>query len=232
MDRPTPGTTRGGRQRIPRPPSTRAGEPAPWGHLDAFSFTIADVARACASLPDPVRAAEPRGGQAAAVLVPVVELAGEAALILTKRPETMPSHQGEIAFPGGKLQSDLDASLQAAALREAEEEIGLRPDAVDIVAELDSLATVASRFAITPFVGIVEGTPPLVANPAEVVDIIEVPISELLSGEVFRAEWWTFEGAERPMYFYELVGETVWGATARILTDFLTHLTAAEREPR
>lgn len=159
------------------------------------------------------------------MLVPLFEEAGEARLILTKRPDTMSSHQGEIAFPGGKLHED-DASLQEAALREAEEEIGLRPADVDVVAELDSLATVASRFKITPFVGLLATRPALVANPAEVESVLDVALSELLSDAVFREEWWMFDGSERPMYFYELPGETVWGATARILTDFLAHLTA------
>jgi 8-oxo-dGTP pyrophosphatase MutT (NUDIX family) len=142
----------------------------------------------------------------------------------------MPSHQGEIAFPGGKVQPESDATLRDAALREAQEEIGLRPDVVEVVAELESLATVASEFSITPFVGLIAGRaaaerPALVANPAEVVSIIEVSISELLDDEVYREEWWFFGELDRPMHFYELHGETVWGATARILTDFLAHLT-------
>ena len=71
----------------------------------------------------------------------------------------MPSHQGEIAFPGGKHDPALDADLRATALREAHEEIGLDPDDVEIVARLDGIATVASRFAITPFVGFLADAP-------------------------------------------------------------------------
>ena len=97
--------------------------------------------------------------RASAVLVPLFEEDGEARLILTKRPETMPSHQGEIAFPGGKLEPTVDADLRATALREAHEEIGLEPAAVEIVAELDGIGTVASRFVIAPFVGILDGAP-------------------------------------------------------------------------
>ena len=87
-------------------------------------------------------------------------------VILTKRPETMPSHQGEIAFPGGKLDPALDADLRATALREAHEEIGLDPDAVEIVARLDGISTVASRFVITPFVGFLAGRPAADARSA------------------------------------------------------------------
>jgi 8-oxo-dGTP pyrophosphatase MutT (NUDIX family) len=219
--------TRGGQQRIPRPPRVRPGEPPPWHTLpvEQRRFTLDDIRAACAALPPPHRPPPAPGARAAAVLAPFFEEDGEARVILTKRPETMPSHQGEISFPGGKLHPDHDATLRDAALREAEEEIGLRPDDVEVVAELDSLATVASRFAITPFVGLIDCRPPLVANPAEVVAVIDVPVSELLDDAVFREEVWWFEAADRPMFFYELPGETVWGATARILTDFLAHLT-------
>jgi 8-oxo-dGTP pyrophosphatase MutT (NUDIX family) len=167
------------------------------------------------------------------VLVPIFEADGEAHLILTKRPETMPSHQGEIAFPGGKLESEQDESLRAAALREAHEEVGLEPSAVDVVAELDSITTVAARFVLTPFVGLLVARPTLRPDPTEVVRAFDVPISELLDDAVFREERWDIPpdlgvtpGRDRPIHFYELVDETVWGATARILTGFLEHLTA------
>jgi 8-oxo-dGTP pyrophosphatase MutT (NUDIX family) len=153
--------------------------------------------------------------------VPLFDAGGEAAVILTKRPETMPSHQGEIAFPGGGVHPDTDASPLDAALREAEEEIGLVRASVDVVAQLDSIATVASRFTITPFVGVLDPRPVLLADPSEVVAILEVPLSELLDEGVYREERW----GDHTIAFFELVGETVWGATARILTRFLAHLT-------
>jgi 8-oxo-dGTP pyrophosphatase MutT (NUDIX family) len=118
----------------------------------------------------------------------------------------------------------VDASPRDTALREAEEEIGLAPDAVDVVAELDTLATVGSRFTITPFVGIVEALPPLVPNPREVVRILEVPLSELLDDDAFHEEYWG--SPDRAISFFDLPGETVWGATARVLVAFLAHLTA------
>lgn len=165
------------------------------------------------------------------MLIPLFEEHGEARMILTKRPDTMPSHQGEIAFPGGKV-DDLDDSHVAAALREAEEEIGLRPAEVDIIAQLDTMATFASRFTIAPFVGVIDGRPELSAHPTEVVDVFDVALSELLADGVFREERWDLSMAidtpgweDRTIYFYELPGETVWGATARILTRLLTHLT-------
>jgi 8-oxo-dGTP pyrophosphatase MutT (NUDIX family) len=222
-------TARGGKQRIPRPPRVEPGAPPAWAALPptARRLSLADVRRRLAELPAPVGPEETAPGQReAAVLVPLFEEDGEARLILTKRPETMPSHQGEIAFPGGKRDPD-DPSLEAAALREAFEEIGLRPALVEVVAELDSIGTVASLFTITPFVGFVDGRPELLPHPTEVVDVFDVALSELLDPEAFREERWEMWGDLRPIVFFELPGETVWGATARILAGLLAHLTAS-----
>jgi 8-oxo-dGTP pyrophosphatase MutT (NUDIX family) len=241
VSRARPGTlgrvvARGGNQRIPRPIGARPGERPPWADLepDARRFTLDEVRERCAALPPPLRPdVVAPGSRAAAVLLPLFEEAGEARVILTKRPDTMPSHQGEIAFPGGKHQPDVDESLQHAALREAEEEIGLDPAIVDVVAELDSFPTFASRFTIAPFVGLLDGRPALRRDPYEVVAVFDVALSELLDPDAYREERWDLnvpEGVspqlDRAIHFYLLPGETVWGATARILTAFLTHLTA------
>jgi 8-oxo-dGTP pyrophosphatase MutT (NUDIX family) len=145
----------------------------------------------------------------------------------------MPSHRGEIAFPGGKLEAARDTSLRDAALREAQEEIGLDPSVVDVVAELDSLTTVAARFVLTPYVGLLPARPRLRPDPTEVVRVFDVTIAELLDDAVFREERWDVPpdlgvtpGRDRPIHFFELADETVWGATARILAGFLGHLTA------
>lgn len=165
------------------------------------------------------------------------EEGGEARAILTKRPETMSSHQGEIAFPGGKLEESVDEDLRAAALREAWEEVGLVPALVTVAAELDSLTTVMGRFVLTPFVGVLHrGRPELVPDPTEVATVFDVALSELLDPDVFREERWDIPpslgpdaGIDRAIHFFELgweSRETVWGATARILVGFLEHLTA------
>ena len=169
------------------------------------------------------------GSQAAAVLVPLYEADCETGVVLIKRPETMRSHRGEIAFPGGKFEAGVDRDLRAAALREAHEEVGLAPDDVEVVARLDGIGTVASRFTITPFVGLLAERPALTPSPSEVVRILEVPLSELLDPDVYRAERWDTRNAESPLsefdvHFYDLDDETVWGATARILTSFLAQL--------
>jgi 8-oxo-dGTP pyrophosphatase MutT (NUDIX family) len=168
------------------------------------------VRERCASLPQPPKLVPGAGGRAAAVLVPVFERDGEARLVLTKRPETMPNHKGEIAFPGGKVDPASDTSPEDAALREAEEEIGLDRRTVEVVGALHPMGTVLGMFSIEPFVGLIEGHPELTPHEWEVASVFDVSLAELLSDEVFREEIW------------------VWGATARILTGFLAHLTGTD----
>lgn len=231
-----PSVARGGAQRIPRPVSARPGGPPAWTALpaDRRRFSLEDVRAAATTVPAFGRPAAPPTARPAAVLLPFFEEEGEARLILTKRPETMPSHQGEIAFPGGKLEEGVDRTLRDAALREAEEEIGLDPSGVEVVAELASMTTVAGRFVLTPFVGLLAARPRLDPDYTEVVSVFDVAISDLLDESAYREERWDIPqemgpgtGPDRPIHFFELPGETVWGATARILVDFLEHLTAA-----
>lgn len=222
---------RGGAQRIPRPQSARAGGPAPWAGLAAESLhvTMHDVRTRILELhgsapEDAVAAAVAGGARLAAVLVLLFEEDGEVRVILTKRPETMPTHRGEIAFPGGRHDPSLDAGLMETALREAQEEIGLDPGTVEIVAELDTIGTVGSGFVISPFVGVLAGRPHLEPHPTEVVRVFDVALSELMHDETFREERWDLWADDVPVHFYDLPGETVWGATARILTAFLANI--------
>jgi 8-oxo-dGTP pyrophosphatase MutT (NUDIX family) len=197
---------------------------------------LADVRARCSVLAVPEPLPPPRVDSiAAAVLLPLfAEQGGDAngpagaRLVLTKRPETMPSHQGQIAFPGGKIDPAVDASPRAAALREADEEIGLAPSAVDVIAELPSVGTAVGQFVMTPFVGIVDPRPVLTADAREVDRVFDVAVSELLDPEIYRSEIWQFWGEARLMHFFDLEDETVWGATARVLADFLAVLTGSE----
>jgi 8-oxo-dGTP pyrophosphatase MutT (NUDIX family) len=222
--------TRGGQQRIPRPDEFRLGGPPPWAGLDEAErrLTLDDVrGRLLRSPPgaDPVSLVP--DSVSAAVLVPLVEIEGETHVVLIKRPETMSTHRGEIAFPGGKLDPGSDADLRAAALREAREEIGLDPGVVEVAARLTGVATAASRFTITPFVGFLASRPTLTPSPAEVVRVLEVPLSELLDERLYHEERWDGFRHDMAVYFFELADETIWGATARILTDLLTRLVVA-----
>lgn len=217
---------RGGKQRIPRPPLARGGRPSPWSHLPAErrGVTLRDIRETAARLPTTrhhlIRVP---GIRAAAVLMPFFERAGEAWIVLTKRPEHMPTHKGEIAFPGGKHQEG-DASLRDTALREFEEEMGVPRGHVEIIGEMEAFGTLASRFGIVPFVGVVNDRVEYQPDPREVEAVLEVPVRELLDDGVHREERWGIGPADRPVHFFELEGETVWGATARVLHVFLTHL--------
>lgn len=162
--------------------------------------------------------------QAAAVLVPLFEEAGHVRMILTRRASHLPSHQGEVAFPGGKVHAG--EALEVAALREAHEEVAIDPAKVEIVGPLEELATVVGRFVLSPFVGVLPQRPVLAPNPGEVARAFDVSIADLLDPDVYHEERWDLPGLRgRPMHFFELAGETVWGATARILFELLALIT-------
>jgi 8-oxo-dGTP pyrophosphatase MutT (NUDIX family) len=207
------------------------GDPPPWAALDDGQRAIGvdRIRRAVASAP-PGRPRAPAvgGAQAAAVLVPVFDEDGLARLVLTRRSTNLPSHQGEVAFPGGKVHDG--ETSEAGALREAYEEVGIRPEEVDVVGPLDEMATVAGRFVLAPFVGVLPSRPALVPNPAEVARAFDVAVAELLEPDVYHQERWELPGmGERPMHFFYVADETVWGATARILYDLLTLVTGSLR---
>ena len=160
-----------------------------------------------------------------AVLVPF-EAGGETRVVLTRRPDTMPSHRGDVAFPGCKVHPVIDPTLLDAALREAEEEIGLPRADVDVVAELETISTVTSRFLVAPFVGVLADPPELRPDPREVERAFDVALSELMADGVHRVEHWGTGVLTRDVHIFELDDETVWGLTARILSGFLTLLTS------
>ena len=171
----------------------------------------------------PRREVPPPGARVAAVLIALFEEDGEARVVLTRRTTTLPSHQGEVAFPGGKVDEGEDEF--AGALREAHEEVALDPVTVERVGELDHMVTVSSRFVLAPFVGFLPARPQLRANDDEVEFIFDVSLTHLMSDEVFRQEVWDMGAGEWEMYFFELDHDIIWGATARVLFQLLGLLT-------
>ena len=164
------------------------------------------------------------GARAAAVLVPVVG-EPEPSLILTLRTDTVSSHRGQISFPGGSI--DPGETPKAAALREAQEEIGLDPASVRVLGELDTTPTYVSGFVITPVVGWLPRRPVLAPNAAEVARVIEVPIAALT--EEIRAEpGFLHEGISYPTEAWIFEDNVVWGVTARLLRLFLVALASAD----
>jgi 8-oxo-dGTP pyrophosphatase MutT (NUDIX family) len=174
----------------------------------------------------PARPAVP-GARAAAVLVPLVGEGGPG-LILTRRTETLPSHRGQISFPGGSL--DAGETAEAAALREAQEEIGLDPSFVRVLGELDGTPTFVSGYVITPVVGWLDRRPALRPNPAEVAAIIEVPIASLT--EEIRVEpGFVHDRRSYPTEAWIYGENVIWGVTARLLRMFLHTLAGAGLAP-
>lgn len=168
----------------------------------------------------PVPVTSPRQS---AVLAPLYEGERGATVVLTRRAAHLRNHHGEVSFPGGR-QEDHDVDLAATALREAEEEIALDPASVRVVGRLDRLSTFVSRSEIHPFVGLLDVPPTgLVPDPGEVDTILHVPLIDLLDDDAFREEWWRFgpDGPERPLFFFAIPGDTIWGATARMLRQLL-----------
>lgn len=161
----------------------------------------------------------PPGIRRAAVLLLLVHAGGEAALLLTKRSHTVERHRGQVSLPGGVVESN-ETPLDA-ALREASEEIGVRAEDVTVLGMLDDEKTVVSGFMLTPFVGAIAYPYPLRVSPAEVHSVLEAPLRNLLDPQNVRAEIWTDGGAPRTIYVYSVAGDVVWGATARIIMQFL-----------
>jgi 8-oxo-dGTP pyrophosphatase MutT (NUDIX family) len=141
-------------------------------------------------------------------------------VVFIKRTEQVAHHKGQISFPGGIVET-WDGSRLETALREAREEIGLPPDAVEILGTLDDWETNATQFVITPFVGLVHDPVTYTPDGREVERVLELPLEGFLRPANFRVEHWERDGHLRPVYFYEVEGEVVWGATARILKQFL-----------
>jgi len=159
------------------------------------------------------------GARNSAVLIVLHDGADGAEVLFTKRAQHLRNHKGEISFPGGRMEQGETAV--GAALREAWEEVALQPSLVEVRGELDHLSTVVSNSYIVPVVVTVASRPELQPHAAEVDRIIWVPLAELAHADTYREEWWGIGDLERPIHFFELEDETIWGATARMLHQLL-----------
>ncbi|HEX5181778.1 MAG TPA: CoA pyrophosphatase [Allosphingosinicella sp.] len=160
----------------------------------------------------------------AAVLVPVVDRR-EPTVILTQRPKSLRRHPGQISFPGGRIEPGDDGPI-AAALREAEEEIGLPPGRVEVIGTADRYRTITG-FEVIPVVGVLPPGLPLAPHPGEVADMFEAPLHFLLdpARQVERTVEW--QGRLRTYYEIEWQGRRIWGATAAMIVNLSRRLELA-----
>ncbi|WP_424000054.1 NUDIX hydrolase [Haloarcula salina] len=155
----------------------------------------------------------------AAVVVPVVSRADGESILFTKRADHLPDHPGQMSFPGGGYEPEDDDLLQT-ALREANEEIGLDPMAVNVVGRLDDIRTI-TRYSVRPFVARI---PDRTYQPSdeEVAEVVTLPVSELTDRDNYESEQRDHPHyGEIRLHFFYVDGYTVWGATARMLVQLL-----------
>jgi 8-oxo-dGTP pyrophosphatase MutT (NUDIX family) len=191
-----------------------------WRERDAdFSLTaVLDALSAGTSSTKEPRADE----KVSAVLMLLADSDDGAEILLTRRSSNLSNHRGEISFPGGRV--DAGESIIEAARRETHEEVGVHPDVVRVHGTLSPLSTFVSRSYIVPVVGTVDERPPLTISNDEVERAFWVTLRELTRPDTFSWEWWSVpvaDDGERPMFFFHLDDETIWGATARILHEML-----------
>ncbi len=155
-----------------------------------------------------------------AVLVPIYQKQGQYHILFTQRTERVREHKGQISFPGGARQQG-DKTLLDTALRESAEEIGLAPGQVEVLGELDDTVTATSHYVISPFVGLIPWPYKFQVDGWETEAIIEVPILALMDKDSLREETEITRGQAVTSYLYHYRGKVIWGATARILHQFL-----------
>jgi 8-oxo-dGTP pyrophosphatase MutT (NUDIX family) len=156
----------------------------------------------------------------AAVLVPIVDDGVRPCLILTRRTESVGTHKGQVAYPGGLMEPS-DGDARTTALREAEEEIGLPRELVRVLGELDDFPTIFDDVSVTPVVGVIRELGDLTPQPTEVARIFTIPIENLVRPEGWTSQPYSRNGVVYPVYYFEHDGETLWGLSAYITLHLL-----------
>jgi 8-oxo-dGTP pyrophosphatase MutT (NUDIX family) len=159
----------------------------------------------------------------AAVLMPVLLEPRGARVVYTLRKDDLQDHAGQVSFPGGSPEPG-DDSLLTTALREAEEEIDLRPDLVEVIGELEEMYIPPSRFLVRPFVGLLSQEAEMVLDPEEVEAIFSVSLEELMSPDSLKKVIWEREGRPYEVPVFAVEGHEIWGATAAMTAGLLARL--------
>lgn len=158
---------------------------------------------------------------AAAVLVPLFRSDRGYEVLYTKRSEQVEHHPGEVSFPGGRYNPQVDRGLKDCALRETFEEIGLAPAEVDVLGAMEPVYTVSSSFVITPYVAAIPYPHRITLNRAEVSEVFSVPLDALRAPRAWEREVWEFAGSRVPIETFRWNGHVIWGATQRITRSLL-----------
>jgi len=222
---------RGGNQHIPRPENWKIGASPEWATRDlSVLHNDVEVRRRLAQhistsviTNQHINADWVETSKRSAVLIPLIVESAVPHVVLTRRADHMRNHKGEVSFPGGRMEAG--ETPAEAAVREAHEEIALPSEFVNVVGELEPIATFVSNSHITPVVAHVEGVPEFVADPGEVARIFTVPLHELARVDTYRNEWWETPRGDINIHFFELDDETIWGATGRLLHHLLDIVT-------
>lgn len=210
----------GGRQTLPRPVNWRELDHAPWSHLDTSGLADVEVVRRALARRTTYETLPPTTDfQPSAVLVPLVNERGRPHVLLTRRSETLHSHKGQIAFPGGRIETG-ETSF-AAAIRETREEIGLDASNAHRLGELSVHRTVSSRSHIVPHVVELAEMPTRYSLNDEVDRVFTVALADLVRPDTFSQEHWVFADREVIVPIFYLDDETIWGATARMLQELV-----------
>ncbi|HMK34733.1 MAG TPA: CoA pyrophosphatase [Desulfomonilaceae bacterium] len=172
----------------------------------------------------------PEGMIVAAVLVPLFINNGRPYVLLTERSDLVEHHRGEISFPGGKF-DPTDPDLKSCALRETAEEIGMDPAHVRIVGELDDFYTVATRFLVAPFVGMIPYPYEFRPSAREIAGLLSVPLEVFFDPVRRTEEIWTINDQPIEVISYRWKGYNIWGATARIMKHFTELIDAWQLDP-
>lgn len=170
------------------------------------------------------------GLRPAAVLLPLHREQGEDYLLFTRRTETLRQHKGQISFPGGKFDW-VDRQMSQTALRENDEELGIAPADVHLLGSMPPFVTI-SAYHLYPVIGRFDWPYPLRPNPAEISEVIRVPLRHLLDLANYRQQSRHYQGQDYAIHYYDYLSHTIWGITGQILFTFFEYLLLAQPELR